>query len=804
MAQVSTLLAQIDNGTLLLPEFQRGYVWNRDQVRGFMRSLYYRYPVGSLLVWQTPVDGMRLRGASAAPGVVELLLDGQQRITTLYGLTRGRPPAFFEGRTEPLTGLHFNLDDEVFEYYAPAKMKGNPRWVDVSTVMKEGIGPFVARISSDPELAPRLADYVTRLNRIHQIWQLEFHVEKVTGEDKSLDVVVEIFNRVNSGGTKLSKADLALAKLCAEWADARGHLRRAVGNWNKVGYRFSLDWFLRVATAVVTGDARFEALDGVDAEVFGKGLTSAEKAVDHLLNNLAAHLGLDHDRVLAGRYSFPVMARLLDQQGGKLKDAQQRNRLLFWYLQAALWGRFSGSTESTLNQDLKACDAEGIDGLIETMRRWRGDLRVRPEDFSGYGMGARFYPLLYVLTRTMKARDFWDGALVLSEGLLGKGSKLQVHHLFPKARLYEKGYLRAEVNAVANFCFLTQDTNLWVGAREPAEYFSLVEEKYPGALASQWVPLDRELWSLDNYRGFLAARRRLLADAANSLLDGLLAGAADEAVEPLRPIAVSLESEDTYPEIGQLAEWLSQNGYAKPELDVEIDDPETNEPICVAEGYWPAGLQTGMGEPVVLEYELTDESEARLVALGFRAFPTVSSLREFVDRQISERQGLAAAEDGVPGMAEARSEHTPRGQLYQRFWTLYLAEVRRRHPDWSRARKAPAEGWMSLPSPIRGTELNPSFAMGGRLRHEIYIDTGDGARNLEIFRALEGQREAMEAAYGRSLDFEELPDARACRIAEYRPGEVTDEQAHGQYVEWFLDAGERLRRALGAVSLPPG
>jgi len=643
VAQVSTLLAQIDNGTLLLPEFQRGYVWNRDQVRGFMRSLYYRYPVGSLLVWQTPVDGMRLRGASAAPGVVELLLDGQQRVTTLYGLTRGQPPAFFEGRTEPLSGLYFHLDDEVFEYYAPAKMKGNLRWVDVHTVLQEGIGPFVARISSDPELAPHLADYVTKLNRIAQIWQLEFHVEKVTGEDKSLDVVVEIFNRVNSGGTKLSKADLALAKLCAEWADARGHLRRAVGEWNAGGYRFTLDWFLRVATAVVTGDAKFESLEGVDAEVFGEGLARAQKAVDTVLNNLSAHLGVDHDRVLAGRYSLPVVVRLLDQQGGKFKDAEQRNRVLFWYLQAALWGRFSGSTETVLNQDLKACDAGGIDGMIETLRRWRGDLRVRPEDFSGYGMGARFYPLLYVLTRRMKARDFWNGAPVLSEGMLGKGSKLQVHHLFPKARLYEHGYERAEVNAVANFCFLTQDTNLWVGAREPDEYLTRVEESYPGALRSQWVPLDRELWTIDRYREFLAARRHLLAEAANALLDELLSGAAERAVEPLPPVTIEADVEDAYPEVRQLADFLSENGYARPETDVEITDPETSEPICTAEGYWPAGLQAGIGEPVVLEYELTDESEARLVALGYRAFPTVASLREYVERQMAERRGEGAA-----------------------------------------------------------------------------------------------------------------------------------------------------------------
>src|SRR3954471_2656362 len=99
MAKFSAILDQVDAGTVLLPEFQRGYVWNRDQVRGLMRSLYLGYPVGALLVWETEADPGSVRGTGhTGAGVKLLLLDGQQRITSLYGVTRGRPPAFFEGR----------------------------------------------------------------------------------------------------------------------------------------------------------------------------------------------------------------------------------------------------------------------------------------------------------------------------------------------------------------------------------------------------------------------------------------------------------------------------------------------------------------------------------------------------------------------------------------------------------------------------------------------------------------------------------------------------------------------------------
>ena len=91
--KVSTILDLIDEGDMALPKFQRGYVWNRDQVRGLMESLYQRHPVGSLLVWVTPSDSADHRGTQAlAPGVVRLLLDGQQRITSLYGIIRASRP----------------------------------------------------------------------------------------------------------------------------------------------------------------------------------------------------------------------------------------------------------------------------------------------------------------------------------------------------------------------------------------------------------------------------------------------------------------------------------------------------------------------------------------------------------------------------------------------------------------------------------------------------------------------------------------------------------------------------------------
>jgi len=94
--KISTILDHIDSGHMALPEFQRGYVWNRDQVRGLFDSLYRRHPVGGLLVWATESKTAEHRGdGPLASGVIKLLLDGQQRMTSLYGVLRGKPPQFF-------------------------------------------------------------------------------------------------------------------------------------------------------------------------------------------------------------------------------------------------------------------------------------------------------------------------------------------------------------------------------------------------------------------------------------------------------------------------------------------------------------------------------------------------------------------------------------------------------------------------------------------------------------------------------------------------------------------------------------
>jgi hypothetical protein len=114
-----------------------------------------------------------------------------------------------------------------------------------------------------------------------------------------------------------------------------------------------------------------------------------------------------------------------------------------------------------------------------------------------------------------------------------------------------------------------------------------------------------------------------------------------------------------------------------------------------------------------------------------------------------------------------------------------------------------SSNWFEMRSRIRGCAISSSFAQGDRLRHELYIDSGEGDDNMARFEHFYAYREQFETAYGRPLEWEELPTRRACRIAEYKHGcSVTEENRYDEFIDWFLDAGTRLRRALREVPPP--
>ena len=653
MPTINIILANVESGGLILPAFQRGYVWRRWQVRDLFDSLYRGHPVGSLLTWLTTRDGIK----------TELLLDGQQRVTSLYGVIKGHAPKFFSGDAHAFKNLYFHAKDERFEFYQPIKMKGEPLWFDVTKVMQAGAGGIFDLVNGQFEantIDPRLSLQIMQaLNRLVALGAKNFHIEQIADDNKKIGEVVDIFNRLNSAGTRLSKGDLALAKVAVKWPDVRNEMRKVIQEWNKHDFDFTLDWLLRCANAVICGEAAFRHLHNISRNTFENGLLRTVKHVDTVLNQISSKLGLDHDRVLFAKFAIPVLVRHLELCGHREMDIVEWKLLLYWFLRAGIQGRFSGTTEAKIRQSLVAVDGTftGVDRLIAEIGTTWGRPRILAADFDSWSIGARTYPALYWLTRVGGARNFCDG-IQLRHDLIGKGSKLQVHHIFPKARLYKAKYERAQVNALGNFCFLTAECNQRIGAAFPGDlpesvsgnqdkdldsigsdgYFYWVQEKYPGVLESQWIPMDEELWKIKNYPDFLDARRKLLAIAANEHLRSLnprhaetedVTKLPDQVVEPVKsPSHIASPDEET--ELRDVQGWMKSCRLPQGEFGYQLEENG-----IIIDLAWQNGLPEGIGRPVALLLNESAETYRTVSQAGYDCFTDVRSFKKYVDTEIA-------------------------------------------------------------------------------------------------------------------------------------------------------------------------
>ncbi len=155
----------------------------------------------------------------------------------------------------------------------------------------------------------------------------------------------------------------------------------------------------------------------------------------------------------------------------------------------------------------------------------------------------------------------------------------------------------------------------------------------------------------------------------------------------------------------------------------------------------------------------------------------------------------------LSAVARGVSQATGKPALYAQFWSKFLDRVKTDRPHWTRSQKPGAASWFAMPCPFKGGPYYAvSFNLGGRVRSELYIDYTDPDRVGALFSALHAMRDRVEQAYGKQLSWEELPDKRASRVADYGEGDVTNQQAHDAYIDWFIDSGTRLRQAIDAVA----
>ncbi len=527
MPTIQELIAHVRTGEIVLPEFQRGYVWNRDQVRKFVSALYRRHPTGHLLIWKTLKPSGIRGGTASAEGHTQLLLDGQQRLTSLFVLTEGKAPPFYEGE-HLFFDLYFNVQTEEFRFWQKSLMDGNPQWISVHDFIKEGLNALLDRLDRMGEVEKQLVQTnLARFNRLDSIRNYPYQADVLSGDDLAVDEVVAIFNEVNSEGTRLTKADLALAHVCTLWPQARHELRELSKAMHEHGFGVDLNFLVRSLAAVASGSV---LLEGSFYSVTAGDLQLAWKKVaasfEHLVNVLRHDAYVDSLKDLPTPYVLLPITVFLARNGSSFTSSVQKAKFVRWMFLASIWGRYSASTESTLQKDISLLDeADPTAALEAAILRERGRLALEASDVAGKGAGSAADKLSYVVARARDAKDWFSG-ITLYKKAVGKSNGLEEHHIFPKAVLYKSGYDsnkdRRIVNEVANRAFLTQRANRKILASKPADYLPGVQALHPGALQAQSVPMNQDLWKVENYRVFLAERAKLLAASMNEFLDSLV------------------------------------------------------------------------------------------------------------------------------------------------------------------------------------------------------------------------------------------------------------------------------------------
>ena len=561
---VNQLVANIEKGYIQKPEMQREYVWKATRVRDLLDSLYRNYPSGTILLWETDTDAPTTdfaisteKNSTSRP---LLLLDGQQRLTSLSSVIRGTPIYVREGRKLRQIEILFNLehpeelvtlteiddapgntlqvteedefdDDEEeslrdrFNQFtfivSNPQLVNSPTWVNVSEVFaSHSDAEFLKKAGVLSLDDPLYSKYSERLKKLRQIREYSYRLD-VLEPSLSYEEVTEIFIRVNSLGVKLRSSDLALAQITAKWRNSLVLFQEFQSQVHaERGLYFDLGFFIKNLVISATGQSKFKTLGSLSREQLETGWEDAKRSITFALNFLGSNLKIDSLALL----SSPFILHAIAYWGeiNKFKVTQKESDLMKrWALISNTKSSYSSSAETKLDTDLLAIrSGEGAAGLLDKLETQLGRLDVSEAEILGKSSNSGYFKAMFIAFREDGAKD-WSSKLEISVKHRGNEDKLQFHHIFPKAFLKQNypDLRRNQVNDISNLAFIGGRTNREISAKAPSEYLKkIIESKDVDLLNSQLIPTDGDILDEYSYDEFLIKRRKAIVKRINELL----------------------------------------------------------------------------------------------------------------------------------------------------------------------------------------------------------------------------------------------------------------------------------------------
>ena len=539
--KIRNILDKIDENQLFIPAFQREYVWKRDDAKQLIDSLLKDYPTGTMLTWETskPPELKGPHKYSAQQGSVKLLLDGQQRITTLYMLIKGEIPPYYteEEILHPVMGLFVHVQTLELSYYMKTKMEGNPYWQNITEIFKKIVrSKNIERMLEDQgtNVDNKLEDLIDdNMQNIQNIVDREFP-EQIIPPKALIKEAIDIFYKVNSSGVALTEAELALAQISGYWPEARDAFKSKLRELAKQGFVLKLDFIVYAILGCMyymgSDMRRLHSDENLQSQSDREGIREVweildKYVLDYVINLIRSKAFVDHSSEINTTYALiPIVVFCYSKHGETIPE-QQLWRIIKWFYYSQIRTRYVSQQPQKLDFDLRIIKEkerpfEELLAVIQEERR----LEIVPDEFVGRTIS---HPLFGLLRWYMKSR----GATCLTTGLglhknMGEKYQLENDHIFPWAILKKHGYGRENrvkyqyAQELTNRAVLTCLANRRKSDSATEEYLAHIQKSSPDALRKQCIPEDPELWKVENYQDFLSARRKLLAGEFNRFLEG--------------------------------------------------------------------------------------------------------------------------------------------------------------------------------------------------------------------------------------------------------------------------------------------
>lgn len=551
--EISEIVKQAVSKNVDIPEFQREFVWDPEQVKLLAESLYRDYPVGSFLLWDNSAyqEAKTAQASQASLWIV----DGQQRTTALC-LLLDLKPYWWDGseswnkareRYEVMVNLLPDNGDDRLEFALPNPIRRrDPRWVPVRRVLSltkvEDLTPLaqqvVGQITADP--AQMMALFGKIHGRLQQLWQIRKRNIPIIKISHEVEDVAEIFARLNREGTRVKEADVTLALAAVrnpgwvreEYLPYRNDLADR-------GWDLDAGVYIRTMTGIGHGRARLievpkDFWSPASLPVFWK---IASETIADVLKHLADYGILCVDLLPSANSLIPLFVlhrRWSSQPGYRFSKA------LYWFLLANRDGRYSGSALTSLNEDVRAITEAATfdDALDALLKRLRVSAEIAPEEFLNRyeRAGSRFLRMMvYLLIFHNKGVDWVDKCRLGYDSTgspITTGFEPQWHHIFPRNVLKKAGVSDDDINTLANITVLNERTNVnKLSGKEPWQYiqqFNITPEALVGHLIPKTFALQpadggsrQEQWAVGRYSDFVIERAQRLSEEANVFLKNL-------------------------------------------------------------------------------------------------------------------------------------------------------------------------------------------------------------------------------------------------------------------------------------------